>query len=160
MELVRLDAPLSDRAALIPLSKESTTIFSCRDGDTVIAVASLADQLNSSVGVWLFASASYQAQLCARDVKTLSHLVSLTHVVIEAPSGSSQHADIVRALLTNHEVNFDNDLVSIRGAYNRPAPPVPITVWSAEGETLTSDAGTLRFQRSETRDGLALTYFA
>jgi hypothetical protein len=160
MELVRLDAPLSDRDALIALSKESMTIFSCRDGDTVIAVASLVDRLSAAVGVWLFPSASYQAQLCARDVKTLSHLVSLTHVVIEAPSGSSQHADIVRALLTNHEVNFDNDLVSIRGAYNRPAPPTPITVWSAEGETLTSDAATLRRQRAESRDGLELTYFA
>lgn len=160
MELVRLDAPLSDRAALIALAEASTTIFSCRDGDTVIAVASLADRLTAGVGVWLFASASYQAQLCARDVKTLSHLVLLTHVVIEAESGSSEHADIVRALLTNDEVNFHNDLVSIRGAYNRPAPPTPITVWSVEGATLTSDAGTLRFQRTESRDGLALTYFA
>ena len=112
------------------------------------------------VGVWLCASASYSAQLCARDVKTLSHLVALDHVVIEAASGSAEHADIVRALLTNDEVNFENDLATIRGAYNRPAPPTPVTVWSAQEETLTSEAGVLRLQRVESRDALALTYFA
>ncbi len=160
MELVRLDAPLSDRDALITVSLESTTLFSCRDGDTVIVVASLAGRLRVGVGVWLCASASYSAQLCARDVKTLSHLVALDHVVIEAASGSAEHADIVRALLTNDEVNFENDLATIRGAYNRPAPPTPVTVWSAQEETLTSEAGVLRLQRVESRDALALTYFA
>jgi hypothetical protein len=160
MELVRLVAPLSERDALITLSKEATTLFRCSDADTVIVVASLADRLSVDVGVWLFVSASYSAQLCARDIKTLSHLVSLRHAVVEAETGSSEHAEIVRALLTNDEVNFDNELATIRGAYNRPAPPTPVTVWSVEDETLTRGTETLRRQRVESRDGVELTYFA
>jgi hypothetical protein len=105
-------------------------------------------------------NADYSAQLCARDVKTLSHLVALRHVVIEAESRSFAHAAIVRALLTNDEVNFDNELATIRGAYNRPAPPAPLTVWSADDNALTSELATLRFERSAERHGAALTYFS
>jgi hypothetical protein len=160
MELVRLVAPFEHRDALIALSLESTALFDCSDADTVIVAASMRDQLTSEVGVWLKVSADYSAQLCARDVKTLSHLVALHHVVIEAESRSSAHADIVRALLTNDEVNFDNEFAAIRGAYNRPAPPLPVTVWSAEDDTLTSELATMRLERSTARDGAELTYFS
>jgi hypothetical protein len=160
MELVRLVAPLERRDALVALSLASTTVFDCSDADTVIVVASLADQLTSEVGVWLRVSADYSAQLCARDVKTLSHLVALRHVVIDAERRSPAHAEVVRALLTNDEINFDNELVSIRAAYNRPAPPEPLTVWSMEGETLTSELSTIRAQRSLSREGAELTYFS
>jgi hypothetical protein len=160
MELVRLVAPLEHRGALVALSLESTTLFECSDADTVIVVASMCDGLTVDVGVWLRVSADYSAQLCARDVKTLSHLVALRHVVIDAESRSFAHAEIVRTLLTNDEVNFDNELATIRGAYNRPAPPSPLTVWSAEGDTLTSEHANLRVERSATRNGAELTYFS
>jgi hypothetical protein len=45
---------------------------------------------------------------------------------------------VVSALLTNDEVNFVNGVASLRGAYNRPAPPSPLTVWSYDGEVLRS----------------------
>jgi hypothetical protein len=160
MELVRLVAPLEQRDALVTLSLESNALFACSDADTVIVVASLRDRLTTDIGVWLRVSDDYSAQLCARDVKTLSHLLALRHVVIDAESRSSAHAEIVRALLTNDEVNFDSELATIRGAYNRPAPPSPLTVWSAEGDTLTSEHAIVRAGRSATRDGAALTYFS
>jgi hypothetical protein len=160
MELVRLVAPLAHRDALVTLSLESITVFDCSDADTVIVLASLREQLASEVGVWLRVGPGYSAQLCARDVKTLSHLVALRHVVIEAARHAAAHAEIVRALLTNDEVNFQNELASIRAAYNRPAPPAPITVWSHEEGTLTSELASLAATRSLTRDGAALTYFA
>jgi hypothetical protein len=159
MELARVVASLEHRDAFAALSHETTALFECRDADTVIVVASLCDQLTTDVGVWLSVSADYSAQLCARDVKTLSHLVSLRHVVIEAATRSSVHAEIVRALLTNDEVNFVNELATIRGAYNRPAPAAPLTVWSVDEGTLTSDGATLHAQRSVTLDGAELTYF-
>jgi hypothetical protein len=160
MELVRLVAPFEQRDALVDVSHEATVLFHCSDADTVIVVASLSERLTTEVGVWLEVSADYSAQLCARDVKTLSHLVSLRHVVIDAPRRSAAHADIVRALLTDDEVNFDNELATIRGAYNRPAPPAPLTVWSAEDGVLTSELGVLHAGRAVTRDGAELTYFA
>jgi hypothetical protein len=160
MELVRLVAPLEHRDALVALSLASTALFDCSDADTVITVASLRDRLTTDVGVWLRVSADYSAQLCARDVKTLSHLVALRHVVIDAESRSRAHAEIVRALLTNDEINFTNELVTIRGAYNRPAPPAPLTVWSEEDGTLTSELSTLHAERSTTRDGAELTWYS
>jgi hypothetical protein len=159
MELVRLVVPLARRDALVTLSQQATTIFDCSDADTVLVAASMRGRLTHEIGVWLKVSADYSAQLCARDVKTLSHLVSLRHVVIDADRRSSAHAEIVRALLTNDEVNIANELADIRGAYNRPAPPPPIVVWSTAGATLTNDVATLRAERSVTRDGVELTYF-
>jgi hypothetical protein len=160
MELVRLVASLEHRDALVALSRDSTALFDCGDADTVIVVASLRERLTTEVGVWLRVSADYSAQLCARDVKTLSHLVALRHVVIDAESRSIAHAEIVRALLTNDEVNLDSELATIRGAYNRPAPPAPLTVWSAEDGTLTCETSTLRAERSTSHDGVELTYFS
>jgi hypothetical protein len=160
MELVRLVAPFEHRGALIDLSLETTALFDCSDADTVIVLASMRDRLRSELGVWLTVSADYSAQLCARDVKTLSHLVALRHVVIHAESRSFAHAEIVRALLTNDEVNFDNELATIRGAYNRPAPPAPLTVWSADGGAITSELETLNIERSVTREAAELTYFS
>jgi hypothetical protein len=160
MELVRLVAPLAHRDALIDLSSESMTLFKCSDADTVVVVASMRDRLATEIGVWLSVGPDYSAQLCARDVKSLSHLVALRHVVIEAESRSFAHAEIVRALLTNDEVNFTNELATIRGAYNRPAPPAPLTVWSAEDGSITSDRAILHAERTAPRDGTELTYFA
>ncbi len=158
MELVRLVAPLAHRDALVVLVTPET-LFRCSDADSVIVTASLRDRLASPLGVWLSVNGDYSAQLCARDVKTLSHLVDLRHVVIEAEERSYLHAEIVRALLTNDEVNFTNELATIRGAYNRPAPPVAVSVWSADDGVLTSGDVSLRAGRTESRGHAELTYF-
>jgi hypothetical protein len=160
MELVRLVAPFAHRDALVELSIESMTLFECSDADTVVVAASMRDRLATDIGVWLSVGPDCSAQLCARDVKTLSYLVALRHVVIDAESRSVTHAEIVRALLTNDEVNFDNEIATIRSAYNRPAPPAPLTIWSAEGGTITSELAILRAERTLARDGAELTYFA
>lgn len=160
MELVSLVAPFSDRDALVALSQESLVLFRCSDADTVIVASAMREELKAPVGVWLVVSPDYPAQLAARDAKTLSHLVHLSHVVIEALTASNEHAEVVRALLTNAQVDFDNAVASIHAAYNRPAPPSPLTVWSHEVGTLSSDLGVLRATRSEVRGGLQLTYFA
>jgi hypothetical protein len=159
MELVRLVAPLAERDELVSLVTPETLIR-CSDADTIIVAASLGDQLRGPLGVWLTVSADYSAQLCARDVKTLSHLVDLATVVIEADDRPFLCAEIVRALLTNDEVNFSNDLATIRGAYNRPAPPAPIAVWSFEDGVLASGGVSLRAGRTESRGAVQLTYFS
>lgn len=159
MELVRLTAPLAKRDALVA-APPSTTLFQCRDADTVIVVASLAGRLSGEVGVWIEVGDSYSAQLCARDLKTLSHLVALRHAVIEASSRSFAHAEVVRALLSDDEVDFTNEVATIRGAYDRPAPPRPVTVWSFDDGRLTSELGSLSARRSESREGVELTYFS
>ena len=78
----------------------------------------------------------FSAPLAARDVATLSWLVQLDRVVVAAADNASAHADVVRALLTNDEVNFANDVATLRGAYNRPAPPRPLEVWHYDASTL------------------------
>ncbi|MGA7834642.1 MAG: hypothetical protein WCA31_05490 [Acidimicrobiales bacterium] len=159
MELVRLVAPLARRDALVALATPET-LFHCSDADTVIVTASLRDQLRGALGVWLRVSDDYSAQLCARDVKTLSHLVNLRHVAIEAEEKSPLYAEIVRALLTDDAVNFSNEVATIRGAYNRPAPPAPISVWSVDGEVLTNGGASLRARRTNSSRGADLTYFS
>jgi hypothetical protein len=72
---------------------------------------------------------------------------------------SNEHADVVRALLTNDEVNFTNAVVSLVGAYNRPAPPSPLTVWSYDGQRLVSGDQVLSPGRVESDDVGELTYF-
>jgi hypothetical protein len=156
MELVHLVVPLERRADAIALSHECTILFQCADGDTVMAMASLSGDLGAC-GVWLDVSTDYPAQMVARDVKTLSTLVPLRHVVVES-SRAEEHADVVRALLTNDEVNFTNDVATIRGAYNRPVPPHPITVWHYDGK-LRSDRDVLRPTRVGKSNGVELTYF-
>ena len=70
-------------------------------------------------------------------------MIELDHVVVSAENARAQ-AQVVTAMLTNDEVNFANDAATIRGAFNRPAPPRPVRVWSFDGETLASDGLELR----------------
>jgi hypothetical protein len=122
-------------------------------------VASLRDQLTGPIGVWIEISEDFSAPLAARDVATLSWLVQLDHVVIAAADNASAHADVVRALLTNDEVNFANDVATLRGAYNRPAPPRPLEVWHYDASTLRhEDVGLVERSRVTTAAG-ELTIF-
>ncbi|HEY5303595.1 MAG TPA: hypothetical protein VIJ86_06015 [Acidimicrobiales bacterium] len=125
------------------------------DGDTAIMVAGVSAQWSGSWGVWLHASEDYSAGLIARDVKTLSHLLEIDHVVVDAEHDASAYADVVAALLTDEEVTMHNAVATITSAYNRPAPPRPITVWSAHEDEVRHASIVLR--RAETRG--AVTYF-
>jgi hypothetical protein len=156
MELVRLVAPLERRVDVARLSKVFTVLFQCSDADTVIGLSSTPGELDDC-GVWLEVDDDYPAQLAARDVKTLSTIVPLRHAVIES-TRAREHAEVVRALLTNDEVNFTNDLATIRGAYNRPAPRQPLTVWWFDG-ALHSEDVELNVVRAESTDAGELSYF-
>jgi hypothetical protein len=114
-------------------------VFDCVDANTIICAAALKDQWTSPIGVWLEVSHDYPAQMCARDVKTLSWLVELENVVVSADDDAQSHAQVVRALLTNDEVNLSNEVATLSGAYNRPAPPRALRVWSSTRGVLESD---------------------
>ncbi len=143
MALVRLLAPLARLDEVAGYARDHDVVFGCTDADTVIAVAALRDRLTRPIGLWLVLSDDYLAQLGARDVATLSWLVALGPVVVERGPDAAAHADVVRALLSNDEVNIVNDAASIRGAYNRPAPPNHLDVWSFDGAALRLGATTL-----------------
>ena len=80
---------------------------------------------------------------------TLSWLVELDHVVVEATNDAEAHADVVRALLTDDEVNFTNDvatLVAVPTTVRRRRARLP--VWSS---TATCWATATRRQRARRR---------
>ncbi len=138
MELVRLTTPLAhlSEVATVVSAQTGPLVIACTDANPVMAVASLRGQLDRPVGVWLNVSSDYSAALAARDVATLSWLIDLEHVVVSAEHDAPSHADVLEALLSNDEVNFANDVAVIARAFNRPAPPRPIAVWSYDGRTL------------------------
>jgi hypothetical protein len=154
MEMLRLDAPLArrDRVAAVVDASRAPVVLACPDGSAVILAASLAGELTGPVGVWLEVTDEYPAALAARDVATLAWLVDLALVVVEGASAPDQ-ADVVRALLTSDEVNFANPVATLRGAYNRPAPPRPVAVWSYDGAALVS--GDARLLDAGGRDSAA-----
>jgi hypothetical protein len=136
MALARLLAPLAQLDDVAGYVNDHGVVFRCSDADTVIAVAALRDRVTRPLGLWLVLSEDYSAQIAARDVATLSWLVPINQVVIERGVDAPAHADVVRALLTNDEVNLTNEVATIRGAYNRPAPPTTLDVWSFNGSEL------------------------
>lgn len=103
---------------------EISGLIACSDGDVVILLSALAERCHGPVGVFLEASEQYRPQIIARDVATLSHLVELTDVVLT----SEADAEIVRALLSEDAVTLSNAEATLREAFNRPAPPRPVTV--------------------------------
>jgi hypothetical protein len=108
--------------------------------------------------VWLELSADYPAHMAARDVKTLSWLATLDTVVVSGPNAEAG-AQVLEALLTNDEVNFANGVATIVGAYNRPAPPSSIAVWSWDGTNLRHGDRALQLASSVTTElGDATTY--
>lgn len=136
MELTRLVASL-DRLAEVPLlARGRSLVVSFAPSDTVVALGSLEDRIDVPIGIWLEVSQDYPAQMAARDVATLSWIIELDHVVISSDALALEHAEVVRVLQTDDEVNFSNEVATLIGAYNRPAPPRPMTVWSYDGTTL------------------------
>jgi hypothetical protein len=158
MALVRLDVRFEDFGALADDANARHVVVSVIDADTIVALSSLHDALKAPVGVWLEVSEDYSAQMAARDVKTLSWLVSLDTVVVSGLHAEAG-ADVLTALLTNDEVNFTNSVATIVGAYNRPAPPRPVTVWAFDGALLRQGDEVLRETSKETTQlGEATTY--
>ncbi len=140
MQLWHLRVTLDRLDGVAALRVEHPLVVSCVDADTVIALASLEGRLSDSLGIWLHLNEGYSAQLAARDVATLSHLIDLTHVVITSDTAAEERAEVVRALLSEDVVDFTNAVANLRGAYNRPAPPRPLTVWSHDGGVLREGA--------------------
>jgi hypothetical protein len=158
MALVRLDARFEALDALVAHASTRHVVVAITDADTVVSVGSLHDRLTTPLGVWLELSDDYSAQMAARDVATLSWLVALDTVVVSGPSAEAG-AQVLAALLTNDEVNFTNDVATIVGAYNRPAPPAPIAVWSWDGSLLRRGDEALRQATSVSDEDLDLTIY-
>jgi hypothetical protein len=148
MELIHVATNFAHRGSVVDGSNECT-IAEFLDGDTVMVTASLRSQFLNGVGVWLRVGSDYPAQLAARDVATLSHLIPLRHVVVEARFDVELHSDVLRALLTDDEVTFANGVATLRSAFNRPAPPSPVMVWSFGSDSLTSAERVLRRGRTQ-----------
>ncbi len=158
MTIVRLDVRFDTLGSLEDDADLAHAVIAVRDADTIVAVASLQDRVTRPLGVWLELSQDYSAQLAARDVATLSWLVPLETVVVSAPSAVAS-AQVLEALLTNDEVNFTNEVATLVGAYNRPAPPSPIAVWSWDGAALRRGDVALREVSSGSSDvGDVTTY--
>jgi hypothetical protein len=155
MALVRLDVRFENLGALVDYAKAHHVVVSAIDADTIVALSSLHDDLKSPIGVWLELSDDYSAQMAARDVKTLSWLVTLDVVVVSGPHAEAS-AEVVEALLTNDEVNFSNGVATLVGAFNRPAPPSPVAVWSWDGTVLRRGDELMR-QVSTQSDDVSLT---
>lgn len=161
-ELTRLSAPFAHLGGVAAVVGEQVgpVVLSCRDANTVMAAASLQGQLERPVGVWLEVSPNYSASIAARDVATLSWLIDLEHVVISAEHHAREHADVVAALLSDDEVNFTNEVAVIAHAYNRPAPPKAVTVWSYDGDCLRQGETTLVETSGAQFGDVLLTTFA
>jgi hypothetical protein len=151
MTLVRLDVRFDVLDSLVDEINSRHLIISLSDADPIVALGSLHDRVTGPLGVWLELSKEYSAQMAARDVATLSWLVPLETVVVSGEKAEAS-AQVVEALLTDDEVNFANDVATIVGAYNRPAPPRPIAVWSWDGTLLRHGNETLRIVSSESSD--------
>jgi hypothetical protein len=158
MALVRLDVRFESLDALANYANDNHVVVSIIDADTIVALGSMHDDLASPIGVWLEVSENYSPQLAARDVATLSWIVPLDTVVVSGDSPEAS-AQVLEALLTNDEVNFTNAVATLSGAYNRPAPPNPIAVWSFDGSQLRHGDRVLREATSESNQlGSATTY--
>jgi hypothetical protein len=158
MTLVRLDVRFDALDALVKEANTRHVVVAITDADTIVTVASLHDRLTRRVGVWLQLSDDYPAQMAGRDVATLSWLVALDTVVVSAASAEAS-AQVVEALLTNDEVNFTNGVATLVAAYNRPAPPAPITVWSWDGALLRHGDEALREASVELGDDFVVTTY-
>ncbi len=143
MRLVRFLTTLETARDFESLHDEPTPLFACSNADTAIVLASLRDHLSREVGVWLRVSGEYPAQIATRDVRTLSVLMDLRHVVIDAPEPVSEQVEIVRALLSGDEVSLTNSVATLTHVVSRPVPPRPITVWGFDGGQLVSPEVTL-----------------
>jgi hypothetical protein len=158
MALARLDVRFDSLDALVDTVQVRHVVVSIIDADTIVALGSLHDRFARPIGVWLELSDDYSAQMAARDVATLSWLIPLDTVVVGAPTAEPS-AQVFEALLTNDEVNFTNGVATLVGAYNRPAPPTPIAVWSFDGTHLRRGDEVLREVSRESSDAGEVTTF-
>jgi hypothetical protein len=159
MAMARLVNTFDARDEVVRYANKHHVVISFDDADTIATVASLKDDLTGPVGVWLTLDNAYLAQMAARDVKTLSWIVDLRVVVISAETKAKDRAEVVRQLLTNEEVNFTNDVATLVGAYNRPAPPNVVEVWSWDGRELATPGQSLRQKSSENAEAGELSIF-
>ena len=157
MELTRLVTSLERLDEVPSLARGRTLAVSFAPDDSVVALGSLAGRIEGPIGIWLEVSADYPAQMAARDVATLSWMVELDNVVVASEVMALEYAEVVRVLLSDDEVNFSNAAATLRAAYNRPAPPRPVRVWSFDGTTLsTPDREALRASSSDAAPGETL----
>ena len=133
MERVRLDVSLAQWPRLRVAGPTVAYTLSCADATTVEVAAALRGTPGEPRGVWIEVTPDYPAPLVARDVATLSWLIALDHVVIASSRAPAAQADVVRALMGDGEVTLVNEVATLRGAYNRPAPPRPVTIWWFDG---------------------------
>ena len=110
--------------------------------DVVVLVAAAADVLTGPVGVWLSIGDDYPAALAARDLKTLSHLVTLAEAVLDGPQATDA-VDLVGALLDGGPVTTDSPAGVLREAYSLPVPPRPVALWRRTGDHLVGAGVTL-----------------
>jgi hypothetical protein len=103
------------------------------NADPVIFLASRGDLNDHPWGLWLSVGPDYPVQVAARDVKTLSHIITLKDVVLETFEHGSQSADVMSHLLSDAVVSLVNPVATLVNAVNRPAPPLPVTVWHVQG---------------------------
>ena len=158
MALVRLDVRFDSLDALAKYANRHHVVVSILDADPIVALGSLRDSLTRPIGLWLELSEDYSAQMAARDLATLSWLVAVDTAVVSSPTADAS-AQVVEALLTDDEVNFTNGVATLVGAYNRPAPPSPIAVWSWDGTQLRHGDEVLREASSASSDlGDVTTY--
>ena len=151
MRLARLDvslAGLGDVPTLVS-DDERPVVLRVGDADGVVALAGVSGRWSGSWGVWLTADEGYGAGLIARDVKTLSTVLELDHVVIDAATDAAAYAAVVRVMLTDDEVTIHNAVARITRARNRPAPSRPVTVWHVDADSLRDGGRVLR--RAERR---------
>jgi hypothetical protein len=162
MELTRLSAPLSQVGSVARVVSEEAgpIVLSCSDANSIMAAASLHGLLDRPIGVWVEITPGYSASIAARDVATLSWLIDLDHVVVSAEHQAVSHAQVVEALLSDDEVNFSNEVAQISKAFNRPAPPQPVTVWSYDGDSLSHGETTLVEFSGAHFDDVTLTTFS
>ncbi len=152
MERVRLHIDLAQWSRLRDATLTVAPTLSCADATTVEIAAALRGTSGEPRGVWIEVTPDYPAALVARDVATLSWLITLDHVVIESSRSPAAQAEVVRALLGDAEVTLRNEVATLRGAYNRPAPPRPVTVWWSDGSL--HEGETTLVARAVVRDDL------
>ena len=149
MQLECFDVQAEELSTMV--KREVTGVLRVHGGDPVLLLAAYGPDWPGEWGLWLEASEGYPAALIARDLKTLSHLMKLTTVVIAAAQHPDQHAEVVRRLLSDETSDLRNDVVTVSGAVNRPAPPAHIRVWHAEGSRLFSESTVLAASVMEDR---------
>jgi hypothetical protein len=73
-------------------------------------------------------------------------------VIDSGDAHSDAHADVVRALLADGPVTFENDVATLVEAYNRPLAPAPIRVFAGHAYDVADGESTWRRQSIDLLD--------